>query len=126
MRETTSGNAIHLWNSKVIDIENNTVSGHRDGLYLEFVENSHIHGNISKGNLRYGLHFMFSNDNSYVQNQFLENGAGVAVMYSKRIEMTNNTFKNNDLAETFILNQRNIFVIFTLFRRDMLKLYTHT
>ncbi len=101
VRETTSGNAIHLWNSKYITIENNTVSGHRDGLYLEFAEQSHIHGNISKGNLRYGLHFMFSNDNSYTQNQFLENGAGVAVMYSKRIEMIRNTFKDNEGAAAY-------------------------
>lgn len=46
-------------------------------------------------NLRYGLHFMFSNDNSYQKNVFEHNGAGVAVMFSKRIEMIENTFKRN-------------------------------
>lgn len=94
-RETTSGNAIHLWNSKAAIIQNNRVSGHRDGIYLEFVEGSRIHGNISEGNLRYGLHFMFSNDNVYTKNQFIKNGAGVAVMYSKRIEMIENRFQDN-------------------------------
>lgn len=101
VRETTSGNAIHLWNSKFITIENNKVSGHRDGLYLEFAEQSQIRGNISKGNLRYGLHFMFSNDNTYTQNQFVDNGAGVAVMYSKRIEMLENIFKENEGAAAY-------------------------
>ena len=36
------------------------VSGHRDGIYLEFAENARSLGNESTGNLRYGLHFMFS------------------------------------------------------------------
>ena len=101
VRETTSGNAIHLWYSKNVTIRNNHVSGHRDGIYLEFVEGSGVHGNKSQGNLRYGLHFMFSNDNVYTNNQFIKNGAGVAVMYSKRIEMTNNTFKDNEGAAAY-------------------------
>lgn len=95
IRETTSGNAIHLWYCKAARVENNDVSGHRDGIYLEFVESSHVIGNHSEGNLRYGLHFMFSNDNRYIGNQFIKNGAGVAVMYSKRIEMVKNIFKDN-------------------------------
>ena len=45
--------------------------------------------------LRYGLHFMFSNDDVYSNNTFENNGAGVAVMFSKRIKMFNNIFKKN-------------------------------
>lgn len=100
-RETTSGNAIHLWYSKSAVIRNNEVSGHRDGIYLEFVENSRILDNKSLDNLRYGLHFMFSDNNRYHNNQFTGNGAGVAVMYSKRIEMTGNTFKDNKGAAAY-------------------------
>ena len=99
--ETSSGNAIHLWYSNAITVENNTLTGHRDGIYLEFVENSRIHGNKTSNNLRYGLHFMFSNDNIYTSNEFTENGAGVAVMYSKRIEMVENTFKDNEGAAAY-------------------------
>lgn len=100
-RESTSGNAIHAWNTKNSLIENNELSGHRDGIYLEFVENSTIKENYSHNNLRYGLHFMFSNDNQYLNNQFSENGAGVAVMYSKRIEMTGNIFSENQGAAAY-------------------------
>lgn len=95
VRETTSGNAIHLWYCKAATVDNNVVSGHRDGIYFEFVESSRIINNHSEGNLRYGLHFMFSNDNHYIGNQFVRNGAGVAVMYSKRIEMKRNVFEDN-------------------------------
>lgn len=93
--ESYSGNGIHLWKCNRIDVENNTVSGHRDGIYFEFVTNSKIMNNSSMKNLRYGLHFMFSEGNSYIRNIFRENGAGVAVMYTKRVEMTDNTFEDN-------------------------------
>ncbi len=95
VKEMNSANAIHAWHSKKLTIKNNRVSGHRDGLYFEFCDNSVIENNHSKGNLRYGLHFMFSNFNVYKNNTFEENGAGVAVMYSDNIEMVGNKFVNN-------------------------------
>jgi nitrous oxidase accessory protein len=93
--EANSGNAIHLWYCNNIQILGNKVSGHRDGIYLEFTNESVIAFNHSQGNLRYGLHFMFSNDNVYQSNIFRKNGAGVAVMYSKRIDMHDNLFEQN-------------------------------
>jgi len=94
-RETTSGNGIHLWYCKNIKIKNNQISGMRDGIYFEFVMNADISGNISKQNLRYGMHFMFSDSCQYWNNTFENNGAGVAVMYSKYVEMYSNNFQNN-------------------------------
>ncbi|MEX0685546.1 MAG: nitrous oxide reductase family maturation protein NosD [Balneolales bacterium] len=94
-RESTSANGIHLWNSKEILVSNNQVIGHRDGIYLENVDNSEVTNNFTEGNLRYGLHFMFSNDCLYLENTFSKNGAGVAVMYSDRVLMGNNRFVNN-------------------------------
>lgn len=93
--EANSGNGIHLWYSKKILIENNDVRGHRDGIYLEFADSCQLVKNISERNLRYGLHFMFSNDDDYFQNTFRRNGAGVAVMFSRRINMWENTFSHN-------------------------------
>ncbi len=93
--ESSSGNGIHLWKCRELTITDNVISGHRDGIYLEFVSSSRMERNHSSQNLRYGLHFMFSDSNSYSENTFERNGAGVAVMYSKFIKMTGNTFKNN-------------------------------
>ena len=95
VKETSSGNAIHLWYCKKINISKNTVKGHRDGIYFEFVEDSDIKDNYSEGNLRYGLHFMFSDRNIYTSNTFKGNGAGVAVMYSRNIVMKKNRFVKN-------------------------------
>lgn len=93
--EQTTGNGIHAWKCDSILIENNSIEGHRDGIYFEFVTNSLIRNNFSTLNIRYGLHFMFSHNNTYEFNQFIKNGAGVAVMYTRQVSMKNNVFKDN-------------------------------
>lgn len=93
--EQTTGNGIHLWKCNNALIEKNEIHGHRDGIYFEFVTQSIIRANFSEANIRYGLHFMFSNDDEYIGNTFKNNGAGVAVMYSKKVTMRSNTFANN-------------------------------
>ena len=106
--QSYSGNAIHVWSGYNIVIEDNTVTGHRDGLYLEFAMGSELRRNISRGNLRYGLHFMFTNDSLFEANTFEANGAGVAVMYSKNITMIGNSFVDNWGASTYGLLLKDI------------------
>ncbi|WP_298646828.1 nitrous oxide reductase family maturation protein NosD [uncultured Proteiniphilum sp.] len=102
------GNAIHCWKSKNLAIEGNHIRRHRDGIYLEFVSNSIIrHNNVAKC-LRYGLHFMFSNEDDYLYNIFRENGAGVAVMFSSHINMLYNTFDNNKGGASYGLLLKDI------------------
>jgi nitrous oxidase accessory protein len=93
--EYNSGNGIHLWHCSKIQILGNTIEKMRDGIYFEFVKNSIVRGNLSRKNVRYGLHFMFSDNNQYKDNHFEINGAGVAVMFSKNVIMENNTFRLN-------------------------------
>lgn len=95
LEEFNSGNGIQLWHCTDVSVSNNTVRQVRDGIYLEFSDNIRITGNTSWENVRYGLHFMFSNNDSYEDNIFENNGAGVAVMFSKQIRMVNNTFRKN-------------------------------
>jgi nitrous oxidase accessory protein len=94
-REASSGNGIHLWSVKSPKIMGNEVTGMRDGIYLEFVDNAEIYGNVSNENNRYGLHYMFSDGGQYYDNTFRRNGAGVAVMYSDNVNMMNNLFEHN-------------------------------
>ena len=93
--EAESGNGIHAWYSDQLIIRDNEIRGHRDGIYFEFVNKSEIIHNHSELNKRYGLHFMFSNDDAYRDNTFIDNGVGVAVMFSRRIEMVGNSFERN-------------------------------
>ncbi|HAD15139.1 MAG TPA: nitrous oxide reductase family maturation protein NosD [Saprospirales bacterium] len=93
--EQNSGNGIHLWKCARAVVEENHLTGQRDGIYFEFVTDSEIRYNHSEYNLRYGLHFMFSHNDHYHHNRFHHNGAGVAVMYSRQVKMTENEFGYN-------------------------------
>lgn len=89
------GNGIHAWSCERLDLARNVVERHRDGIYLEYVSDSLITANRVADNLRYGLHFMTAHRNVYRQNHFLRNGAGVAVMYSRGVQMEANRFSHS-------------------------------
>ncbi|MBP9185509.1 MAG: right-handed parallel beta-helix repeat-containing protein, partial [Bacteroidia bacterium] len=115
--EQEIGNGIHCWKSDSIQIIGNKINGHRDGIYLEFVTGSIIWRNISSNNIRYGLHFMFSHNDTYISNVFKNNGAGVAVMFTNGVKMINNWFEDNwgdaayglllkEISDSYIFNNR--------------------
>ena len=117
VEEQLIGNGIHCWKSDSLQITGNRVSGHRDGIYFEFVTGSVIWRNISEDNVRYGLHFMFSNSDAYITNIFRRNGAGVAVMFTRDVKMFNNTFEDNwgdaayglllkEISDSYIFNNK--------------------
>lgn len=108
LNEASAGNGIHCWYCSDFIIENNTIEQQRDGIYLEFTTESEIVNNISEKNLRYGLHFMFSHHDSYTNNIFRKNGAGVAVMYTNHVEMTGNTFEENQGGASYGLLLKDI------------------
>ena len=107
-RESKAGNGIHLWYSVRVTLQGNRIESHRDGIYFEFVEDSRVEGNVSRDNLRYGLHFMFSDGCDYVGNTFLRNGAGVAVMYTKNVLIEGNDFDENRGGSSFGLLLKDI------------------
>ena len=125
-REFQTGNGIHLWKCKDSFIEGNEVSGHRDGIYLEFVTNTENNNNLIVENKRYGLHFMFSHDNSYYKNTFRNNGAGVAVMYTRNVLMKENIFEDNWGASSYGILLKDISdseVIGNIFRKNTIGIY---
>ncbi|MDT8341488.1 MAG: nitrous oxide reductase family maturation protein NosD [Longimicrobiales bacterium] len=108
LRETDSGNGIHLWYSTRVELRENVVRGHRDGIYFEFVEDSRVDRNLSEDNVRYGLHFMFSDRCTYTHNRFLRNRAGVAVMYTSGVVMQGNDFVESSGGASFGLLLKEI------------------
>ena len=115
--ELQSGNGIHCFKCDSMLIIGNNITGHRDAIYFEFVTNSMIWRNNSVKNIRYGLHFMFSQNDNYIGNIFNHNGSGVAVMYSHGVKMFNNFFNDNwgdaaygillkDISDSYIIGNR--------------------
>ncbi|MCC7502317.1 MAG: nitrous oxide reductase family maturation protein NosD [Flavobacteriales bacterium] len=106
--ENRRANGIHLWKCSHVDVLRNTAEHHRDGIYLEFVTDSHVGNNTTAYNARYGLHFMFSHRDSYTHNLFHDNGAGVAVMFTHEVTMTDNRFEHNRGASSYGLLLKEI------------------
>lgn len=94
-REVVTGNGIHSWGSERLVVRGNRIAGHRDGIYFEFTRHAEVDGNVCQGNRRYGLHFMFSDSSTYRDNTFAANGTGVAVMYSHRVALLGNRFRDS-------------------------------
>lgn len=106
--ESASGNGIHLWSARDVEVTDNRIRGHRDGIYFEFVRAGRVARNVSEGNLRYGLHFMYSDSCAYTGNTFRANGSGVAVMYTKVVTMAGNRFVDNPGAAAYGLLLKEI------------------
>ena len=88
------GNGIHQWKCERGVIIGNDISEARDGIYFSFTNHTRCESNTVH-NVRYGLHYMYSDDNTFVGNIFSENAAGAALMFSKRLEIRSNRFVNN-------------------------------
>ena len=88
------GSGIHVWNSQRFRLTDNEIVGTRDGMYIQSSSHGFVRGNRAR-ELRYGLHYMFSDDNVFEDNSFETGAAGTALMYSKRLVFRRNRFVRN-------------------------------
>ena len=111
------GDGIRLWYCEGGVVEGNELQRTRD-LVIWFSNGLDIRNNrITHG--RYGLHYMYSNDNALVGNTFVSNDVGAFVMYSKDIRLEENRFERATGASALgiglkdsdgIVAERNVFV----------------
>lgn len=88
------GSGIHVWNTDGYRLAGNDIAGVRDGFYIQSSPHGVILHNTAR-DLRYGLHYMFSDDNRFEDNTFENGDAGTALMYSRRIIFRRNRFLHN-------------------------------
>ena len=88
------GSGIHVYNTNGYRLLDNEVVDVRDGFYIQSSPHGMIARNVAR-DLRYGLHFMFSDDNEFDDNTFENGAAGAALMYSRRIVFRRNRFLHN-------------------------------
>jgi nitrous oxidase accessory protein len=88
------GSGIHVFHTTGFTLTGNVVRFSRDGFYLQSSSHGRIVGNEAT-DVRYGLHYMYSDDNVFEDNLFQRSDAGAALMYSRRIEFRRNRFLQN-------------------------------
>jgi nitrous oxidase accessory protein len=88
------GSGIHVWNTDGFTLDGNRIVEARDGLYIQSSPNGRVQRNVAS-RVRYGLHYMFSDDNVFEDNTFEYAAAGSAIMYSNRIQFRRNRFLHN-------------------------------
>jgi nitrous oxidase accessory protein len=83
------GNGIQLYNSSGARIIGNRISFARDGIYVDISHHAVFRGNTMH-DLRYGTHYMNSNDNLWEDNESYHNRGGIALMEVRRQTVRNN------------------------------------
>ena len=83
-----------MFNTDGFHLIRNTIADTRDGIYIQSSPHGVTIGNVAR-DLRYGLHYMFSDDNTFEDNRFERGDAGAALMYSRRLTFRRNQFVHN-------------------------------
>jgi nitrous oxidase accessory protein len=84
------GDGIRLQNAGGSVVEDNTVERSRD-LAIWQSNDCVVRRNVVRGG-RYGLHYMYCDDNLFEDNLFEGNQTGGAIMYSRRVTLRGNRF----------------------------------
>jgi nitrous oxidase accessory protein len=88
------GSGIHVWNTTGFTLRGSDIVDVRDAFYIQSSSGGLITHNSAR-DLRYGIHYMFSDDNRFEDNTFENGAAGVALMYSRRIAFRRNRLIHN-------------------------------
>ncbi|HEX8909708.1 MAG TPA: nitrous oxide reductase family maturation protein NosD, partial [Anaeromyxobacteraceae bacterium] len=88
------GSGLHVWNTDGFALIGNDIAGVRDGLYIQSSTHGDIRGNVAH-DLRYGIHYMYSDDNAFEDNVFERCDAGGVLMHSRRIVFRRNRIVHN-------------------------------
>jgi nitrous oxidase accessory protein len=88
-RVNEAGNGVSVWNAPGAKVLDNDIRFGRDGIYVVASK-----ANVFKGNrfrdLRFAIHYMYTNDSEVSGNVSIGNTAGFAIMYSHRLKVTDN------------------------------------
>ncbi|MGO9392585.1 nitrous oxide reductase family maturation protein NosD [Rhodoblastus sp.] len=105
LRRTERGPSVSLWNTPGSAIVDNDFRSGRDGVFS--VSSNH---NIVRGNtfhdMRFAVHFMYTNDSDVVGNLSVGNDVGYVMMYSDRLDVRDNV-SDKDRDHGLLFNYAN-------------------
>ncbi len=83
------GNGIEVYNTDRSQVVDNKISYTRDGIYVDWSRHAIFRGNIIH-HVRYGTHYMNTNNSVWENNQSYLNRGGLALMEVKNLVVRNN------------------------------------
>jgi nitrous oxidase accessory protein len=100
------GNGVYVWNAPGVQVLDNDISGGRDGIFTIVSRKDIFRGNRLH-NVRFAVHYMYTNDSEVSSNTSIGNHAGYVLMYSDRITVRDNV-SDKDRTYGFLLNYANM------------------
>lgn len=88
-RVNDRGNGVYLWNTPGSIIENNDIRYGRDGIFVNVSKNNIFRGNRLR-DLRFAIHYMYTNDSEVSDNVSINNRVGYAIMFSHHLLVKGN------------------------------------
>ncbi|WP_374636478.1 nitrous oxide reductase family maturation protein NosD [Paracoccus sp. (in: a-proteobacteria)] len=104
-RMNQRGNGIYVWNAPGSVVEGNDVRYGRDGIFTNTSRKNIFRNNLFR-DLRFAVHYMYTNDSEVSGNISIGNHLGFALMFSDRIKVTNN-LSLRDRSHGVMLNYAN-------------------
>ncbi len=88
-RRNEAGNGVSLWNAPDVTIAENTFRYGRDGIFTISSRKDRFIDNRFE-QVRFAVHYMYTNDSEVSGNVSVGNHVGYAIMYSNRLIIRNN------------------------------------
>jgi nitrous oxidase accessory protein len=108
-RLSETGNGITIWNAPGARVTGNDISFGRDGIATNASKRNVFSGNRFS-NLRFAIHYMYTNDSEISNNVSTGNSVGYAIMFSSRLKIIGN-ISDGDRDHGLLLNYTNSSVI---------------
>jgi nitrous oxidase accessory protein len=89
LRISEAGNGVAIWNAPGARVIGNEISGGRDGIFVKTSRDNLFQDN-SFTELRFAIHYMYTQDSRVIGNRSVGNHAGWVIMYSDRLEIRDN------------------------------------
>ena len=88
-RMNERGNGIYVWNAPGTVVEGNTIRWGRDGIFSNTSRKGVYKNNLFR-DLRFAVHYMYTNDSEVSGNISIGNHLGFAIMFSDRVVVKDN------------------------------------
>jgi nitrous oxidase accessory protein len=105
LRTAEAGNGVSIWNAPGAQVIGNTISQGRDGIFVN-VSKDNVFAHNTFTDLRFAIHYMYTNTSKVIGNRSKGNHVGWAIMFSDRLEIRDNV-SIDDRDHGLLLNTTN-------------------